>query len=327
MDRPTRNRPLLVTGLPRTGTSWVGKMLEYSGEVVYVNEPLNPRHPPGRSPGVLRADVSHQFQYICDDNGAEWEDAFRDTCALRYHPVGELRRNRSPYDLARLAKNGSAFVLGRVRGRRALLDDPYAFFSVRWLVRRLGVTAIVLVRDPVAFAGSWRRLGWTIHFRELLDQPLLLRDLPDGVGEEMAALADSTDDLAKNALLWRTAYLTADQMYRDVPGVHIRRYEDFATRPEESFHELYDVCGLTWTDDVSERILSTTTGDGSAKKSFAWTLAGGPSRTAFRRMDAASSLQSYRERLTEAEIDRVRSLTRAVAPRYYPTATASAANE
>jgi hypothetical protein len=36
----------------------VGKMLEASGALVYVNEPLNPQHPPGRSPGVLRADVS-----------------------------------------------------------------------------------------------------------------------------------------------------------------------------------------------------------------------------------------------------------------------------
>ena len=38
--------PILVTGLPRSGTSWVGKMLAASGELVYVNEPLNPQHPP-----------------------------------------------------------------------------------------------------------------------------------------------------------------------------------------------------------------------------------------------------------------------------------------
>ena len=60
--------PLLVTGMPRTATSWVGKMLEASGALVYVNEPLNPQHPPGRSPGVLRADVQHAFQYISEDN-------------------------------------------------------------------------------------------------------------------------------------------------------------------------------------------------------------------------------------------------------------------
>src|SRR5436309_312642 len=44
--------PILVTGMPRSATSWVGKMLDASGEVVYINEPLNPEHPPGRTPGV-----------------------------------------------------------------------------------------------------------------------------------------------------------------------------------------------------------------------------------------------------------------------------------
>lgn len=42
-------------------------MLAAGGELVYVNEPLNPQHPPGRCPGVLNAHVTHRFQYICPD--------------------------------------------------------------------------------------------------------------------------------------------------------------------------------------------------------------------------------------------------------------------
>jgi hypothetical protein len=37
-----RGGPILVTGMPRTATSWVGKMLEAGGALVYVSEPLNP---------------------------------------------------------------------------------------------------------------------------------------------------------------------------------------------------------------------------------------------------------------------------------------------
>ena len=88
--------PLLVTGMPRTATSWVGKMLEASGALVYVNEPLNPQHPPGRSPGVLRADVEHAFQYISEENERVWLPAFRDTVRLRFHPLAEVRRNHAP---------------------------------------------------------------------------------------------------------------------------------------------------------------------------------------------------------------------------------------
>ena len=82
--------------MPRTATSWVGKMLEASGALVYVNEPMNPQHPPGRSPGVLRAEVAHAFQYISEDNEREWLAAFRDTVRLRFHPLAELRRTTAP---------------------------------------------------------------------------------------------------------------------------------------------------------------------------------------------------------------------------------------
>jgi Sulfotransferase family len=159
--------PLLVTGMPRTATSWVGKMLEASGALVYVNEPLNPQHPPGRSPGVLRADVEHAFQYISEENERDWLPAFRDTVRLRFHPLAELRRNHRPYDVARTAKYATGFGLGRLRGRRALLDDPYAVFAAPWLARRVGCRVVVTVRDPVATVSSWQRLGWTPRLAEL----------------------------------------------------------------------------------------------------------------------------------------------------------------
>jgi len=53
--------PIVVTGMARSGTSWVGKLLQASGELTYVNEPLNPDHPPGRSPGVLDASVEQGY--------------------------------------------------------------------------------------------------------------------------------------------------------------------------------------------------------------------------------------------------------------------------
>ena len=34
--------PVVVTGMARSGTSWVGKLLQASGELTYINEPLNP---------------------------------------------------------------------------------------------------------------------------------------------------------------------------------------------------------------------------------------------------------------------------------------------
>ncbi len=238
-------RGILVTGLPRSGTSWVGKMLQAGGEVVYVNEPLNPAHPPGRSPGVLNAEVTHRYQYICADNEERWVRAFSDTLRLRYHPVAELRRNHRAYDLARLAKYSSAFVIGKIRHRRPLIDDPFAVFSSAWFAERVGCQVIVCVRHPFGFVGSWQQLGWKVPFGELLGQPLLMRDLLGAYADEMRALEGSADRIARTALLWRITYAVLGEMAARTSRVHVRRYEDLARAPEEGFRELYETCGLT----------------------------------------------------------------------------------
>lgn len=313
------NRGVLVTGLPRSGTSWVGKMLEASGDVVYVNEPLNPAHPPGHSPGVLNAEISHRFQYICDENTKYWDPAFNDTLRLRYHPVAELRRNHRPYDFARLAKYSSAFAIGRMKRRRALIDDPFAIMSSAWFGQQLDCQVVICVRHPVSFAGSWQRLGWKAELRDLLDQPLLMRDLLSPYQDEMRELVDSPDTLAKTALLWRLTYATIDQLTTQLPErLRWWRYEDLATDPVAGFRDVYQWCGLPWSDGSRERIVTATTSGSDQEKAHAWTLRGGPSKTAFRSMDSRAALQSYRSRLSEEEIARVRELTSDVAKRFYP---------
>lgn len=315
--------PLLVTGLPRTGTSWAGKMLEASGEVLYVNEPMNPGHPPGHSPGVLNASVTHQFQYIAPGNDEVWRRAFTDTLSLRYRLGAELRRNRGAYDLARAGKYLAAFTAGRLRGRRAMLDDPFALLSTSWLVQEMGCEAVVLVRDPVSVVGSWRSLGWAVHFHELLEQPDLLRDHLGPYVDRMRALVGSPDWLARSCLLWELAYDVVDRTVAPLPGARIMRYESLVQDPLSSFQALYADLGLTWSTSSRKRVEQATTGAASSRTAHSWSLAGGLSRTAYRPMDAGTALSSYQTRLTPAEIDRVRELTAVVAGRFYPQPTTS----
>lgn len=306
-------RPLLVTGLPRSGTSWVGKMLQASGEVVYVNEPLNPGHPPGHSPGVLDATVTHRFQYICDDDDAQWRPAFERTVALRYGVGRELRANRGAYDLARMAKYATAFTAGRLKGRRALVDDPFAVLSTRWFAERLGTDTVLLVRDPVSLLGSWKKLGWTTHFHELLEQPLLVRDHLGPYVERMRATVGSPDWLARVALLWEATYASVAPLAEALPRVHLVRYEDLAGDPVPAFRDLYARVGLTWSPEAEAAVSAATTTAVAKTGSHAWTLRGGLSRTAYRPMDSKAALTEFARRLSPEEATRVRELTADVA--------------
>lgn len=286
-------------------------MLEASKQVVYINEPLNPRRPPGRSPGVLNAQVQHRFQYIAAPDDAIWRNAYRDTLRLRYRFVAEARALRSPYDVGRMLKYASEFAIGARRGKRALLDDPYALFSSKWLTEQMDVRTVILVRDPVGLLGSWKQLGWKVELRDLLDQPALVRD-QIGPWREDLERATRGDWIDQMCALWNVSHRVVDRFRADVAGLKVWRYEHLAADPMVQFGAMYEWMGLDWSAEAQAAV-RTATSTTSESKGFSWNLRGGLSRTAFRPMDSASAVTAQAGRLTPEEIERVRAATAEVA--------------
>jgi hypothetical protein len=98
--------------------------------------------------------------------------------------------------------------------------------------------------------------------------------------------------------------------------VHLIGYEDLVQDPMTGFADLYQRFGLTWSADAERRIREATTEKAGAEQgSHRWSIRGGLSRTAYRPMGQATALSTYRTRLTQAEVERVRELTAPVAAR------------
>jgi hypothetical protein len=313
--------PIVVTGMARTGTSWVGKLLQATGELTYINEPLNPQHPPGHSPGVLNAVVDQGYQYITRDNEDGWLAAFGETLRLRYHVGAELRRNRSPYDLARMGRYATSFLAGRLRGRRPLVDDPYAMLASEWLADRFGCRVVVIVRDPAALLASWKRLGWTTDLGCLRHQPDLMRDWLEPYRDELESAAAAPDDLpGRLGLLWRLLYLVVAEYERRCPGIRVVRYEDLAGDPLAAFADLYAGLGLRFDDRARQAVVGSTTGS-AQRTAHRWTLSrNGLTKTGYRPMDSRANLVAWRGQLDPEEVARVRAVTAGVAERWYPAA-------
>jgi sulfotransferase family protein len=310
--------PILVTGVPRSGTSWVGQMLDAGGQVVYINEPLNDRHPPGRSPGVLAVAVTNRFPYISEANEETYLRPFQETLRLRYHHLAELRQNRSPRDLARMAKYSSSFARGRLRGRRPLLDDPFALFSAGWFARRLGCEVVAVVRHPAAMAASRKRLGWRTDFRHLLRQPLLLEEWLHPFEAAMRDLVHKPDPLAEGSLLWRMGYHVVAQLREREPAIRLIRNEDLSSDPGGRYAELYASLGLPLTDQAAATIEHSSSGPAANGNGHSWSLSRqGFSKTGFRPLDSRANAVAWKKELTPEEVARVHKLTEDVAQLYY----------
>lgn len=310
--------PIVVAGMARAGTSWVAEMLKAGGGFVHLNEPFNPKHPPGLSPGILSAPVPVGYLYLTAENAGPYREALRDTFRFRYHHLDEVRQNRSLFDLAKMAKYSSAFALGVLTGRRPLLDDPYASLAAEWIADEFDGQVACLVRHPAAMVASYKRLGYRAHFRHFLDQRLLMRDWLEPWRGEMEALVDTEDRVAQVAMFWRMLHHVLAEMAERSPRIHVIRYEDLCLDAEGGYERLFASLGLEFNRAAREEVVRGTQGS-SRNKSHTWRLSrrGFLSRTAYRPMDAKANLRAWRQVVTTEETARIRALTAPVADRFY----------
>ncbi len=299
------DRPILVTGAHRTGTTWIGKMLAAGGEAAYISEPLNVLH----RPGVMRATVKHWYTYICPENENIYLNALQDTLAYRYHLWTEIKSLRSLKDLLRMGRDWGIFIRGHFRHQRPLLKDPFAIFSAPWFATRLGSQVVISVRHPAAFASSLKRLGWPFDFKDLLVQPLLMRDWLEPYRSKIEAMP--TDDvIGQSSLLWQIIYKTVTELKQSFPELLIVRHEDLSLDPLNGFQSLYGSLGLRFSQRVEKAILKSTSSSNpqEVSKKAAHAI----------KLDSRANIHNWKQRLQPTEIDRVRKLTAEVAGDYYP---------
>jgi len=303
----TVTAPILVTGAHRTGTTWVGKMLASGGEAAYISEPLNIWH----RPGVLISPTRYWYTYLCKENEGEYLPGLLQTVKFRYHTLAELRSLRSFKDVGRMARDWRIFQSGRIFHKRPLLKDPFAVFSAPWFSERLGCQVVITVRHPGAFASSLKRLDWPFDLRDLLNQPLLMRDWLEPFRSEMEEIARNTEDIiGQSCLLWRMVYQIVEVFKQEYPQFQIVRHEDLSLTPIDGYRSLYTALGLNFTPQAESAILSSSSSENPVELS---------KRAVHSvRLDSQANLHNWKRRLSPAEIARIRELTEEVAARYYP---------
>jgi hypothetical protein len=284
-------------------------MLAMSRDVGYILEPFHVRH----RPGICAARFANWFQYVCEENEAEFAPALDRTLSFRYDVPAELRAVRGPRDVARMLRDWSRTVGYRLRGARPLVKDPIAFFSAPWLARRYDMEVIVLVRHPAAFTSSLKRLSWTFDFQNLARQPLLMRDLLARWEEPIQRAARQPPSIVgQAALLWNVIYDVAHDLRARHPEWKVLRHEDLSLDPEGGFRALFDSLGIEFTDPIRQLVIAMTSASNPAEAPAG--------RAHAMQRDSRANVRNWSKRLSAAEIAELRELVSPVAPRYYSDA-------
>jgi hypothetical protein len=308
VHRASSGNPVLVTGMHRSGTSWLGRMLCAGGDFIYVPEPLSPLN----RQTILKARVSRWFTYISDESESCFLDYYRDAVSFKTHPLNDIQKARlaSPRDPVRIPKRWASFLLGRGQGRRVLFRDPFAVFSIEWFARRLNCQVVVIVRHPLAVVSSLKRLAFNFDFRNLLDQPALMNERLEHLRPDMEALVDSSDVIAQGSLLWRIVYGSVASEREQNSSLYVVRHEDLSLRPIEEYERLYDILGLSFSakarGTIDRYVSDGRRGEVSARSPYK-----------VRPLNSSANVKNWRHRLNAEEVERIMTATRSVAEDFY----------
>lgn len=230
MNKASNGRsPILVTGVPRSGTTWLARLLaEAPGAALTGREPMNPR---GR-------------QYALAGTLSGWtmltNPSLRQERALRMSYQG-----RTPLVFSRYGHRQWAALLPWTR---LVVKDPFAMLSMSVVRAITGASPVLLFRHPGAVLSSYRRMGWAPDVKELeaiVEQFITIYGSQPGV----ESAPERADDVSLMAWFWNVlngiALFDADRLGADVT---VLSHEDIAVKGPGFASELFRHLGLVWQE-------------------------------------------------------------------------------
>lgn len=286
--------PLLLTGVARSGTTWVGRVLTADPAVYEFYEPFNPG---SREPLLLRYPARHLDADAPVVISADLRRAVDDMLALRIRLPRRVE-GREARRLFRDLGDVPRLLAAKARGAALVVKDPTAAYLTAWLHQDFGVRPLVLVRHPCGNAAGHLRVGWS-GVRGFLDRPGRAAQLRPEDRDYLARHgADAKGDpVLSAALAWRATNGMLLGLRETIPGLVVVRYEDLAADPETRFPSLASDVGLPWG---SANVATLNELRGPALNQSAL----GSTPHVLNR-DPVAAASSWRDRLSEADIDRV----------------------
>jgi hypothetical protein len=224
-----RGRPLLVTGVPRSGTTWLARQLAGApGCAMTGREPMNPKKGQYRLAGTLDSWVRLQHP------------GMRQRLALRLAYSG-----LSPRVYGRYGHRQWAAALPVTR---TVVKDPFAVLSVRAVVRETSAVPVLVYRHPAAVLASYRRMHWWPDVAEVSGAVS-----PEETEGEVAPLEDPTDDTRAMAWFWSTLNAVALHDLAEVDDAVVVSHEELAAGGDDALRTLFDACGVAWRDGAQPR--------------------------------------------------------------------------
>lgn len=296
-------RPVLVAGIPRSGTTWTGQVLAHAHGSPLRHEPdnekqhlaaLRAKRGLGRFPVLGPGESAPAYERL-------WRRAFsgvseprsrRSAVATRLWSKASLDEREAAVSgrltldlrLARALAGCQSPPAGNGDGGYVVVKSVHVPLALEWVGDRFPAARIVVVlRHPASVLSSWREMGLADQDRALDRHPVVRDCLLPAWGVS----PPGGDALSRAA--WHVCLLTAALLHSAArhPEWLLVEHEDLCRRPVARFAVLSAELGMTWSERAEQYLqASDTDGQGFAV-----------------RRRAGEQPDRWRTRLTAEELD------------------------
>ncbi|CAD78879.1 MAG TPA: sulfotransferase family protein [Rhodopirellula baltica] len=302
MSSTTNTKLLVVTGMPRSGTTAVGELLSKAGATQTVYEPFNFHTGLSQIPSYFaiagQSDFTNESFDSCIDEISSLRPKLKSGC----FPEDNILRRLRKRTIGSRTKLSFLNARLRARGLRNLIwKDPFVIFNLTHLAH---IPTIVLIRSPEAIAASFKRMNWSFDLNKLSENLAHAgHPLPyPGTG---CVPEHNQCPVSNAAILWNIVYSYVISVFDDNRQSHISLFDlqHVVEAPSRNYQLMYKHLGLEWTEEADRTIHELTSK--SKKRSSV------PSKTKahVKKRDISQVNKYGRGLLTSSELDAVHSIT------------------
>lgn len=246
------NRPILVTGINRSGSTWIGKTISHAPYVRYIHEPFNV----AIAERIYNKKIPCWFHYVTIEEQDDFHVYLKNVLNIPNNVIPELYVALNQGKLRSTTSKIIRYYFPKILGIRPLIKDPIAIFSTEWLATEFDMDVVVIIRHPAAYVWSVLKDSTHMHsFQSVfIEQPKLLAKLSDVEPEIVAATDEGIPIWKRAAIFWKIIYTMVVRYRKKHPNWLFCRYEDLALSPLEVFCSLCQDLNLEFTNNVEQII-------------------------------------------------------------------------
>lgn len=211
--------PLLVTGVPRSGTTWLGRALAGAYRTSLIGrEPMNP----GRNGYALGGTLNSWTRLMTPGHRQIrlLQSTYAGTNPMTYGRYGERQW-------------AAALPTSRI-----IVKDPFAMLSLPAITNLTNATPVLIYRHPGAVLASYRRMGWTADMGDIGYLYSLAKETEEPMSEPSLAEAKNM------GLFWSLLNRQALADMESIQGALVVSHEELSLGGYEAMLRFFEVCHL-----------------------------------------------------------------------------------